>query len=69
MIVIAVIMMVLGVVAIGMGFSIQYPEVRVSGSVFFVGGWLMLSLDRIVWGLEKIHSRLKQEKEQEKEPE
>lgn len=67
MIIVAVGMMVLGVVAIAMGFNFRYPNATTAGAVFFIGGWLMISLDRIAWTLEKIYRRLRQEKQEGQE--
>jgi hypothetical protein len=54
MIVVAGLLLVLGVVSIVMGFWPHWPSASVCGAVFFVGGWVLIGLDRIVWRLEKV---------------
>lgn len=56
--IVGVIMIILGVVSIVLGFSPRWPQTRDAGAVFFVGGWLLIALDRIAWHLATIRSAL-----------
>ena len=54
MIIIAMILIVLGAVSIWYGFDHEYPNASSCGAIFFVGGFLLLGLERIVWHLAGI---------------
>ena len=52
--IVALALIVLGVVAIVMGFSYKWPDAQPCGSVFFIGGWLLAGIQQIVCHIEKI---------------
>ena len=53
MLIVGVITIIFGVVAIIMGFFVNYPNAHAPGAVFFIGGWLVIGLDRIAWRLDR----------------
>jgi len=58
MIIIAWVLLILGVVSIALGFGRKYDDASVCGAVFFVGGWLLIGLDRIAWNLQSLRAAL-----------
>ena len=58
MIIIAWVLLILGVVSIVLGFGRTYDDASVCGAVFFVGGWLLIGLDRIAWHLQNLRAAL-----------
>ena len=54
MVIVAVAMVILGIVSIIMGFSFQWPDARVPGAVFFVGGWILLGIEQLAWHLRRL---------------
>ena len=54
MMIVALILIVLGVIAIILSFRYDYPGTRVSGSVFFVGGCLQFGLAWIAGQLQQL---------------
>jgi len=60
-------MIILGTVSIFMGFHPNFPNTREAGAVFFVGGWLMIGLDRICWRLETLMQTLSGKPEKDRD--
>ena len=58
MIIIAWVLLILGVVSIVLGFGRTYDDASVCGAVFFVGGWLLIGLDRVSWNLQNLRAAL-----------
>jgi len=52
--VVAAILVLLGTVAIVMGFSAKWPHAETPGAIFFVGGWMLAGLVAIAAKLEEI---------------
>ena len=52
--IVALIMIVLGVVSIIMGFSFKWPNAQACGSIFFVGGWILLGIEQLAWHLRRV---------------
>lgn len=68
MIVVALLMIILGAVSIVMGFWPDFPNTRAPGAVFFVGGWLLIGLDRICWRLDTLMQALAGKPKEERDP-
>lgn len=61
--VVASILILLGIVSIIMGFSIQWPDAQMCGAIFFVGGWLLVGLVSIASYSERILAALTEKNE------
>ena len=68
MIVVALLMIILGTVSICMGFCPNFPNTREAGAIFFIGGWLVIGLDRICWRLETLTQILAGKREEDGDP-
>ena len=53
LLIVGVITIVFGVAAIIMGFFTEYPNAHDPGAIFFIGGWMVIGLDRIAWRLDR----------------
>jgi len=55
---VGLVMIILGIVSIIMGFSVEWPDAHPAGAIFFAGGWLLVGLACVSGQLEKILAAL-----------
>jgi len=66
--VVSALLLLLGTVAIVMGFSDKWPNAQTPGAIFFVGGWLLAGLVAVDAKLEEILKTQLEQRKSEPDP-